>query len=57
MTTEIATTEGYEVLDYLYDHGAGTVEEIAEHTGLSQDHVIDKLLMFMNHGFLEKLPS
>jgi DNA-binding MarR family transcriptional regulator len=51
---EMAKTEGYEVLDYLYEHGAGTVEEIANHTGLSQGHVMDKLLVFINHGFVEE---
>ena len=57
VNAEITSMEGYEALDYLYEHGAGTVEEIADFTGLSQGQVIDKLLMFMNHGFLEKLPS
>jgi CheY-like chemotaxis protein len=46
--------EGYEVLDYLYDHGADTVEGIAAFTGLSREQVVSDLLGFMNHGFVEE---
>lgn len=52
---EIAKMEGYEVLDYLYEHGAGTVEEISNYTGLSRGHVMDKLSVFINHDFVEEL--
>ena len=55
VTAEVAKMEGYEVLDYLYEHGTGTVEEISNYTGLSQGHVMDKLLVFINHGFVEEL--
>jgi len=46
--------EGYEVLDYLYEHGAATVEEIENYTGLSWSQVVDKLSTFIHHGFVEK---
>lgn len=52
---EMAKIEGYEVLDYLYEHGTGMVEEIADYTGLSQGQVMDKLLVFMNHDLVEEL--
>ena len=46
--------EGYEVLDYLYKHGAATTEEIENYTGLSWSQVVDKLLTFIHHGFVEE---
>jgi len=49
--------EGYEVLDYLYEHGAATVEEIENYTGLSRSQVVDKLLTFIHHGFVEESVS
>jgi DNA-binding MarR family transcriptional regulator len=49
----IATTEGYEVLDYLYEHGSATVEEIENDTGLSRDKVSSQLSTFIHHGFIE----
>ena len=55
VAADMAKIEGYEVLDYLFEHGAGTIEEISNYTGLSQGHVMDKLLVFINHGFVEEL--
>ena len=55
MKAEMARMEGYEVLDYLYEHGAGTVEEISNYIGLSQGHVMEKLSVFINHDFVEEL--
>ncbi len=46
--------KGYEVLDYLYEHGAATVEEIENYTGLSWNQVIGKLSTYIHHGFVEK---
>ena len=50
----MARMEGYEILDYLYEHGPGSVEEIRNHTGLSWEQVSDKLGVFIHHGFVEK---
>ena len=50
---EVVKMEGYEVLDYLYEHGARTLEEISDHTGLSHGQVLEKLLLFMNLGLVE----
>lgn len=52
---EMAKIEGYEVLDYLYEHGASTVEEIGNYTGISQVQVINKLAVFVNHDLVEEL--
>jgi len=49
----MAKMEGYEVLDCLFERGAGTVEEIASYTGLSQGQVRDKLSVFINHELVE----
>ena len=50
-----AKREGYEVLDYLYEHGAATVEEIENYTGLSGGQVGEKIWEFINRGNVEKL--
>lgn len=47
--------EGYEVLNYLYDHGADTVEGVAAFTGMSREQAVSHLLSFMNHGFVEEM--
>ena len=47
--------EGFEVLDYIYEHGAATVAEIGKHTGLSYDQVVNKLEAFMVWGYVEEL--
>ena len=47
--------EGYEVLDYLYEHGAATVEEIEKHTGLSYGRVVHKMESLMPWGYIERL--
>ena len=52
---EHASMEGYEVLDYLYEHGAATVEEIENYAGLSRGQVTDKLWGFISRGYVEKL--
>ncbi len=50
-----ARREGYEVLDYLYEHGAATVEEIKNYTGLSLVQVEGKIMAFITRGYVEKL--
>ena len=54
-TVETASMEGIEILDFLYDHGNATVEELVEYTGMSRFHVMDKILLYMNHGIVQKL--
>ena len=46
--------EGYEVLDYLYEYRAATVQEIENYTVLSWSQVVDKLSTFIHHGFVEE---
>ena len=48
-----ANTQGYEFLDYLYEHEPATVEEIANNTGLSWGQVVDKLMIFVNRGYVK----
>ena len=50
-----AKMEGYEVLDYLYEHGRGTVQEIENDTRLSYNQVVEKIRVFIYEGFIEKL--
>ena len=50
---EVVSMEGYEIIDYLYEHGGATLEEISDHTGLSHGQVMEKLLSFMNRGLVE----
>ena len=55
MNLEMAEMEGYGVLDYLYEHGAATVEEIGNYTGLSWEQVMNKLVAFIYWGYVEEL--
>jgi DNA-binding MarR family transcriptional regulator len=52
---EMDKMEGFEVLDYLYERGAATVEEIGKHTGLSYNQVVHKLESLMPWGYIERL--
>jgi transcription initiation factor IIE alpha subunit len=54
-SAETASMEGNEILDFLYEHGAATVEELVEFTGMTRFHVMDKILLYLNHGLIEKL--
>jgi DNA-binding MarR family transcriptional regulator len=47
--------KGYEILDYLYEKGPRTVEEIADYTGLSHSRVTGRLLAFMPQEYIEKV--
>jgi DNA-binding MarR family transcriptional regulator len=50
-----AKIENYEILNYLYEHGAATVEDIENRTGLSLDQVMNKLSTLIYHGYIEEL--
>jgi hypothetical protein len=45
--------EGYEILEYLYEHGSSTVDELVEHTGLSRGKLMELIMTFIHHGFVE----
>ncbi len=45
--------EGYDILDYLYEHGSSTVDELAEYTGLSRNKLIELIMTFIHHSFIE----
>ena len=52
--TDMARPEGNEILDYLYEHGPRTVEELVEYTGMTQFRVMDKILLYLNHDLVMK---
>ena len=47
--------DGYKILDYIYEHGADTVDEIGVSTGLSREQVVAHLQVYLNHGLVEEL--
>jgi len=47
--------EGYDILEYLYEHGSSTTDELVEHTGLSRNKLTELLMTFIHHGFIEGL--
>jgi DNA-binding MarR family transcriptional regulator len=47
--------EGFEVLDYLYEHGAAAMEEIEKDTGLSYVQIMAELEDLLAWGFVERL--
>ena len=55
MSAEEQTMDGFDILDYLYEHGAATVEEIEKHTGLSYGQVVHKIESFIPWGYIERL--
>jgi hypothetical protein len=52
--TSVAT-EDYEVLHFLYVHGAATVEELERHTGLPWDEAVNEISTLMSRGLVEGL--
>ena len=52
---EVSRIEDYKIANYLYEHGAATVEEIENYTGLSLDQVSNKLSTLIYHGYVEAL--
>lgn len=50
-----ARTDGYKVLDYIYEHGADTIDEIGVSTGLPREQVVSQLQVYMSHGMVEEL--
>ena len=48
--------EGYEILAYLYDHGASTAAELVTHTGLSRGKLMELIFTYIHHGFVEGMP-
>lgn len=55
LSMEELSKEGWEILDYLYEHNASTVAEIEEHTGLTYAQFVHKLESFLSWGYIEKL--
>jgi len=53
-SADMAGTESYKILDYLYEIGAGSIEEIGSYTGLPRESVVSQLLALLNHDFVEE---
>jgi len=51
----LTQTEGYIVLDHLFENGTDTAGEIASHTGLSSSQVMRKIEEFKKQGLVEIL--
>jgi len=47
--------DGYKILDYIYEHGADTLDEISVSTGLTREQVVSRLQVYMSHGLVEEL--
>jgi hypothetical protein len=45
--------EGYEILEFLYDHGSSTAGELIEHTGLARAKLMELIITFIHHGLVE----
>ena len=50
---EEAGEEGYEILNYIYEHGGAPLQDIAYHTGLSRNQVTAQISVFLSHGMVE----
>ena len=50
--TSVATVD-YEILHFLYVHGAATVEEIEDYTCLPWSETINEISTLMNRGYIE----
>jgi DNA-binding MarR family transcriptional regulator len=55
MAAEEKTMEGFDILDFLYESGAASIEEIEKHTGLHYDQVVHKIESFMTWGYIERM--
>lgn len=53
--SSLTETEGYLVLDHLFENGTDTVSEIASRTGLSSGQVMRKIEEFKKQGLVEIL--
>ena len=45
--------QGYDILNFLYEHGGASLEEIIRYTGLPRGDVIRILSTYLNHGLVE----
>ena len=45
--------QGYDILNYLYEHGGASLEEIISYTGLTRGDVMQKISTYLSHGLVE----
>ena len=48
-------TEDFKILEFLYEHGAATVDEIVDYTGLTRSQLVNRLFGIMRRGYIEAL--
>jgi DNA-binding MarR family transcriptional regulator len=50
-------TDDFKILEFLYEDGAATIDEIVDYTGLSRSELVNRLLGIMKRGYIEALPT
>jgi DNA-binding MarR family transcriptional regulator len=50
-------TEDFKILEFLYENGAATVDEIVDYTGLTRSQLVNRLFGIMRRGYIEALAS
>jgi len=48
-------TDDFQILEFLYENGAASVDEIADYTELARGELVNKLLGIMKRGYIEAL--
>ena len=48
-------TDDFQILEFLYENGAASVDDIESYTGLSRGELVNKLLGIMRRGYIEAL--
>ena len=46
-------TDDFKILEFLYENGAASVDEIVGYTELSRGELVNKLLGIMKRGYIE----
>jgi hypothetical protein len=45
--------EGYDILEYLYEHGSSTADELVGYTSLARGKLMELVITFIHHGLIE----
>lgn len=48
-------TDGFRVLEYLYESGPAAIDEISDSITLPREQVVSQLQIYMSHGMVEEL--
>ena len=60
MESRVATdasfrTEDYQILEFLYENGAATIDEIVDYIGVTRAELVNRLFGIMRRGYIEAL--